>query len=148
MLLELYSHLDKTTGVLKEALTMRDNSNLGEPPLIKAIRRDRYDLVELMLQINREKTLSYDQVLCLTDSSDRNVLHHAVMKEHADIAKKLIFLDVDHRKLRSQKDIKGKTPLLCDAAGQLKDAFVTPWDAAREGNLDKLKTLLRPGVAE
>ena len=71
-----------------------------------------------------------------------------MMKDHADIVKKLIFLDVDYSKLRNQKDAKGKTPAIYDGKGQFKDAFITPWDAAKDGNIDKLKIYLRPGEAD
>lgn len=46
----------------------------------------------------------------MLDSSNRNVLHHAVLKEHGEFIKKFVQLDGDQRKLRDQKDIKGKTP--------------------------------------
>lgn len=82
----------------------------------------------------------------MTDSQDRNVLHHAVLKEHDGLVKQLVLLDADHSKLRSQKDTKGKTPLACDGKGQFKDIFTTVWDAAREGALDKLKVMIRPGT--
>ena len=36
----------------------------NEPPLVKALRKDRYDLFELMMQINKEKILKYEEVLC------------------------------------------------------------------------------------
>ena len=66
MLLQVYKYLDKSTRVLRDVLVMRDNSNMGEPPLIKAVRKDRYDLAVLLLELNKEKQtlLSYDQVLC------------------------------------------------------------------------------------
>lgn len=82
-ILELYHHLENkspASKVLSQALVMRDASVLGEPPMIKALRKDRYDLFELMLQINKEKILKYDDVLCILDGAGRNVLHHAVLK--------------------------------------------------------------------
>lgn len=51
------------------------------------MRRDRYDLVELLLQLNKQRALTYEDVLCLTDAQDRNVLHHAVLKEHDGLIK-------------------------------------------------------------
>ena len=131
--------------MLSQALALKDFSNQAEPPLIKAMRRDRYDLVELMLQINKDKILSYDEVLCLTDAQDRNILHHAVLKEHDGIVRKLVHLDADHSKLRNQKDSKGKTPMIYDGKNLFKDVFTTVWDAAREGNLERLKSLIEPG---
>ena len=83
---------------------------MAEPPLIKALRKDRYDLFEMMLKINKERILKYDEVLCLADATGKNALHHAVLKEHADIVKKLVHLDADHSKLRNLKDIKSRTP--------------------------------------
>ena len=81
--LELYHHLENkspNSKVLSQALTARDRSVMEEPPMIKALRKDRYDLFELMLQINKDKILKYDDVLCLVDGAGRNVLHHAVLK--------------------------------------------------------------------
>jgi hypothetical protein len=66
--------------VLSKALSIHDNSTLAEPPLIKAMRKDRYDLLDMIFKLNIEKYLNYEEVLCLTDSSGKNVLHHAVLK--------------------------------------------------------------------
>lgn len=88
--------------------------------------------------------MTYDGVLCLTDSQDRNVLHHAVMKGHDGLVKQLVLLDADHARLRNQKDVRGKTPILYDGKNQFRDTFLTVWDAACHGQLDKLKTMIRP----
>ena len=90
MILELYNSVESknpNSKVLSQALVTPDSSGMLEPPLIKAIRKDRFDLFSLMMQINREKILKYDEVLCQTDSSGRNILHHAVIKQHKDIVK-------------------------------------------------------------
>lgn len=71
LLLDIYNHIQNNnpnSAVLSQALTISDNSNLSEPPLIKALRKDRYDLLELILGLNKEKYLKYDEVLCLCDS--------------------------------------------------------------------------------
>jgi len=52
---------------------------MSEPPMIKALRKDRFNLFEMMLEID-PKILSYDDVICLQDETARNVLHHAVIK--------------------------------------------------------------------
>jgi ankyrin repeat protein len=93
---------------LSKALTLKDFGSLGEPPMVKALRKDRYDLFEIMLGIN-PKIMTYE-VLCLQDDTEKNILHHAVIKQHQDLVKKLIYLDSDHGKLRACKDTKGKTP--------------------------------------
>lgn len=118
---------------------MRDSSGLGETPLIKAIRKDRYDMFDLLLQINREKILKYDEVLCATDSLSRNILHHAVIKQATSLVKKIIILDADHGKLRGGKDSKSKTPQMLDDSSLYKDVFETIWDAAKAGNTERLK---------
>lgn len=96
--------------MFSKALSTNDNSSQSEPPLIKAMRKDRYDLLEMVFKLP-QKFLEYEQVLCLTDSSNKNVLHHAVMKQHPEIVRKLLWLDSDHSKLRNQEDTKKKTPL-------------------------------------
>ena len=83
LLVELYLHIESCNAnskVLSKALTIKDDSALKEPPLIKAIRKDRTDIVNSMLLINKEKYLKYDEVLCLTDEAGKNALHHAVIK--------------------------------------------------------------------
>jgi len=83
MLLELYLHIESNSPnskVLSQALTIKDYSNLKEPPLIKAIRKDRFDMLNSMLMINKEKILKYDEVLCQIDETGKNALHHAVIK--------------------------------------------------------------------
>jgi ankyrin repeat protein len=87
--------------VLSKALSTCDSSTLTEPPLVKAMRKDRYDLIEMMLKLNKDKFLQYDLVLCLTDNSGKNVLHHAVLKQHTEIVRKLLYLDADQGKLRA-----------------------------------------------
>lgn len=113
--------------------------------MIKALRKDRYDLFELMLMINKDKILKYE-VLCIPDGAGRNVLHHAVIKQHSDIVRKLILLDADSHKLRDQIDTKQKTPEMLDTKKLFKDIFETPWDAARIGNTERLKQLI--GISE
>lgn len=83
MVLELYNHIENknpASKVLSKALGLRDSKGLGETPLIKAIRKDKYDMFDLLLQINN-KILKYDEVLCATDNLGRNALHHAVVKQ-------------------------------------------------------------------
>ena len=145
LLLEIYKQIESTSPALKvftKAFSTSDNSSLSEPPLIKAIRKDRYDLLEMIFKLPHQKYLDYDQVLCLTDSSYKNVLHHAVMKQHPDIVRKLLWFDSDHGKLRAQQDTKKKTPIQCDDGGSFKGSFETIWDAATNENVERLKQLI------
>ena len=103
LLLEIYKQVESTSPslkVLSKALSTCDSSTLSEPPLVKAMRKDRYDLIDMILKLNKDKFLNYESVLCLTDSSSKNVLHHAVNKQHTDIVRKLLYLDSDYGKLR------------------------------------------------
>ena len=50
---------------------------LGEPLLIKAIRKSRKDEAAALVALSK-KYLTYD-LLLLTDANGRNALHHAVM---------------------------------------------------------------------
>lgn len=120
---------------------MGDNS--GEPPLIKAIRKDRYDLLLTMLSLNRDKMLKYDEVLLQQDQMGRNVLHHAVMKSHHGLVKKLIYLDTDSGRLRGMLDIKTKKPMAYDDKAEFKEQFETIWDAAKNGNSERLGQILQ-----
>ena len=122
---------------------MRDSSGGGETPLIKAIRKDRYDMFDLLLQINKEKILKYDEVLCATDNLGRNILHYAVMKQASTLVKKIVILDADYRNLRTAKDSKSKTAQLMDDSNLYKDVFETVWDAAKAGNVERLKQLIK-----
>ena len=145
MVLELYNHIEsKNPGskVLSKALGLRDSKGLGETPLIKAIRKDKYDMFDLLLQINKDKILKYDEVLCATDNLGRNALHHAVVKQQTNIVKKLINLDADSSKLRNEKDSKSKDPQLLDDSNMFKDLFETVWDAAKAGNVERLKQII------
>jgi hypothetical protein len=68
MLLEIYNEVENKnpkSGVLSKALVMEDLA--GEPPMIKALRKDRFNLFELLLTLNREKILKYDEVLLQQD---------------------------------------------------------------------------------
>jgi len=70
MVLELYKQTEEknpNSKVLSHALTTPDSGAFAEPPLIKALRKDRYDLFEIILDLNREKFLKYEEVLCLQD---------------------------------------------------------------------------------
>lgn len=68
LILELYNSIElknPNSKVLSLAVTTSDN--LGDTPLIKALKRDRFDMFELMLKISKDKILKYDEVFCLTD---------------------------------------------------------------------------------
>jgi ankyrin repeat protein len=86
------------------------------------------------------KILPYD-TLTLTDEQGKNVLHHAVIKQHHEIVKQLVFLDSDSSKLRNCKDTKGRTPMMYDDKANFKDVFVTIWDSAKAGNVERLTQL-------
>lgn len=54
-LLELYQHIESNSPnskVLTKALALKDDSTLVEPPLVKAVRKDRFDIVIEMLALN------------------------------------------------------------------------------------------------
>jgi ankyrin repeat protein len=55
----------------------------------------------------------------------------------------LIYLDADSGKLRNAKDSKNKTPQLLDDSNMFKDLFETVWDAAKAGNVERLKQLIK-----
>lgn len=98
-----------------KALGMKDLNAQGDTLLIKAMRKDRYDMINILLDLNVEKYLKYDEVLLKTNLKEgRNILHHAVSKGDYDIVKRLVYLDSDHGKLRACKDFKDKTPAVCD----------------------------------
>lgn len=54
-LLELYQHIENNSPnskVLTKALALKDDSTLVEPPLVKAVRKDKFDLVLQMLALS------------------------------------------------------------------------------------------------
>ena len=83
---------------------------LEEPPLIKAIRKDYLEITERILELNIHRFLAYFEVLCMTDKTERNALHYAVIKSNNYAVSRLVYLDADSKKLRAAKDSKGKTP--------------------------------------
>jgi ankyrin repeat protein len=131
---------------LSQALTLKDNGTFSEPPMIKALRKDRYDIFEILLGLPH-RFLTYE-VLCLIDEQGRNILHHAVIKSHSEFVKKLVYLDSDFGKLRGQKDSKGKTPQTYDDKGNFKEVFETVWDATKSGNIERMNQLVAKGLVD
>jgi len=72
---------------------------MKEYALIRAMRKNCFDIVDLILELNKATVLTYD-VCLLQDSSNRNVLHHAVLKEQGEFIKKFVQLDGDQSKMR------------------------------------------------
>lgn len=104
LLLDLYLSTEAINPVcrsLTSALVMPDSSMYAETPIIKMVRKDRFNLFDILME-NAKKYVKYDEVLCLKDAMDRNVLHYAVQKEHPEIVKRLVYYDSDHHKLRNQ----------------------------------------------
>lgn len=95
-----------------------------------------------MLTLNRDRILKYDEVLMQQDQLGRNVLHHAVMKSHHELVRKLVHLDTDNGRLRGMVDLKSKKPLAYDTKSEFKEQFETIWDAAKNGNCERLVQLL------
>lgn len=68
-----------------------------------------------------------------TDSTGKNILHHAVMTKQKELVTKFVMIDSDQKELRNTKDSKGKTPQALDELSQFKETFVTVWDCAASG---------------
>ena len=84
----------------------------------------------------------------MTDSTSKNILHHAVIGNQRDLVQRIIYLDSDQGHLRKAKDAKGYTPAQYDTNRQYKDLFSTVWDQAKEGNVERVKAMLAVGGKE
>ena len=62
-LLEIYNYLqtkNPQSKILTDALSSADNSNMKEVALIRAMRKNCFDIVDLILELNKATVLTYD----------------------------------------------------------------------------------------
>ena len=62
-LLEIYNYLqtkNPQNKILTDALLSADNSNMKEVALIRAMRKNCFDIVDLILELNKATVLTYD----------------------------------------------------------------------------------------
>ena len=62
-LLEIYNYLqtkNPQNKILTDALSSADNSNMKEYALIRAMRKNSFDIVDLILELNKATVLTYD----------------------------------------------------------------------------------------
>ena len=77
-----------------------------------------------------------------TDFNGQNVLHYAVKLKLKEIILFLIEYDADYNKLKTTKDIKGKTPIDYDRTKSFENELYTIWDSAKDNNIKMLNILI------
>ena len=82
--------------------------------MIKAVRLNRMQMAYTFLHmIGPTELLAYSNVT-QTDSTGKNVLHHAVMTKQKELVQRFVLIDSDQKTLRNTKDSRGKTPQALD----------------------------------
>ena len=77
-----------------------------------------------------------------TDFHGKNILHYAVELKQKETILFLIKYDADYNKLKTTKDIKGKTPIDLDRTKSFENELYTIWDSAKDNNIKILNILL------
>lgn len=73
-------------------------------------------------------------------------LHYASYNGHPKICKKLLTFSVDEDpKLRDTRNIQNKTSVIIWKNPATKEGFKIIWKAAKEGDLDMVRIILREG---
>jgi len=143
-LLELHYVHDQTLAAQKTLpVVVGQRDHKRETCLVKAARSKQLEMVYSLLHLGND-VITY-QVLCDTDSQQRNILHYAAINQQRDLIEILVRLDADKNQLRLQCDTKKKTPQQYDQSGSYAESFQTVWDYAKEGNLRKLRLCIETG---
>ena len=113
-----------------------------ETILIKYTKKKDIDAIKYLLdKLCREKHL-LNLDIYKGDINNRNILHHAVEKKNKKLIKYLVEYDSDYNILKTNKDIKGKTPIDLDRTKSFKYELITIWDAAKKNDIDTLNILI------
>ena len=141
-LLEVQYMYDSTATVMQKTLprVIAQRDDKRDTCLLKAVKSKQLEMVYSLLHLG-DDIITYE-VLCETDSQDRNILHYATINQQRELIEVLVRLDADKRRLRLQSDSKKKTPQQYDQSGSYTESFQTVWDYAKEGNLRKLRSCI------
>ena len=133
-IIDLSVHIQKTQAnspVLDKTIDLKDEKQ--ETALLKAVRMNRLQMAFTFIHmIGPSELLGYSSVT-QTDSTGKNVLHHAVSLKQKELVQKFVLIDSDQKTLRNAKDARGKTPQALDEQSQFTEMFVTVWDCAASG---------------
>ena len=83
----------------------------------------------------------------VVDKAGRTALHLSLLGGHAALTRLLVYFDADRGNYFKVKDCRGATPaqLLGATPGVKSEGFVTIWEAARKGDIDKIRAAIRNG---
>ena len=113
-----------------------------ETILIKYTKKKDINAIKYLLdKLCREKHL-LNLDIYKSDINNRNILHHAVEKNNKKLIKYLVEYDSDYNILKTNKDIKGKTPINLDRTKSFEYELITIWDAAKKNDVDILNILI------
>ena len=126
--------------VLDNTIDLKDEKQ--ETALLKSVRLGRLQMIFTFLHlIGPHEVIGYKS-LTLTDTTGKNILHHAVINKQKDLISRIVAFDTDHSQLRKQKDAKGKTPQAYDDSSQFTQCFTTIYDCCGAGSTVLLKQVL------
>ncbi|CAD7963193.1 unnamed protein product [Amoebophrya sp. A120] len=80
------------------------------------------------------------------DQNNRNLLHLALLGGHVSLTRLLAYYDADRCFFSSQKDCRGAVPSQIVTGNVKSEDYCTIWEAARKGDLDKVRAALRLGT--
>eukprot|EP00391_Amoebophrya_sp_Ameob2_P000495 CAMPEP_0179005516 /NCGR_PEP_ID=MMETSP0795-20121207/13987_1 /TAXON_ID=88552 /ORGANISM="Amoebophrya sp., Strain Ameob2" /LENGTH=1946 /DNA_ID=CAMNT_0020700065 /DNA_START=73 /DNA_END=5913 /DNA_ORIENTATION=- len=79
------------------------------------------------------------------DHSRNNILHLALQGGHVSLTRLLAYYDADRSVLSTQKNCRGLLPSQVATANVKPEDYTTIWEAARKGDLDKVRAAMRIG---
>ena len=110
-IVELCLHIQKTMPnhrVFDNIIDVKDEKQ--ETAILKAVKLGRLQMIFTFLHlIGPNEVIGYKSITH-TDSTSKNILHHAVINKQKDLISRIVAFDTDHSLLRKQKDAKGKIP--------------------------------------
>ena len=113
-----------------------------ETILIKYTKKKDNKAIKYLLDelCRNQKILNLD--IYKGDINNQNILHHAVLTNNKALIKYLVEYDSDYNLLKTNKDIKSKTPINLDRTKSFEYELITVWDAAKNNDIDKLNKLI------
>lgn len=107
-------------------------------PLHLAAKKGSLEAVSMLL--------AFDANIYAKDERDWTALHYAAYNGHPKVVKQLLTWSVDQDpKLRNARTTQNKTAFNMSANPQTKEGFRIIWSAARDGDLDMVRILIREG---
>ena len=114
-IIDVTVHIQKTQAnqpILTKTIDLKDERQ--ETAMIKSVRLGRMQMAYTFLHmIGPTDLLAYTSVT-QTDSTGKNVLHHAVITKQKELVQRFVWIDSDQKTLRNARDSRGKTPQALD----------------------------------